>query len=353
MSSEVVIYGSSLGNRGGTGVYLARLLDGLVTLNADGILVVTGSGVYRPSDVPRGGYPGGFRKVLSEQFRIPALLRSVDPALVHLPAFGGRPPQDIPSVVTLHDLAFMENPEWFPQVRVKYYRKHFASAARRSIIVMVDSEFTGREAVRLLGIPPERIRRIYLSTPDFTASSKPFLDAFPGAGEDYLIYTGTVEPRKNVEPLLDAWRDLRMRLPGYSLVVAGRWGWGSGSLRKRLRNEPRVIWTGALSTGLIRSAVSGARLLVYPSLYEGFGLPPLEAASAGVSSVIGPAAALSEVYGEVAAAQCGPSPGSIRDAILTALESPPDSDALRKFASRYTSSAMAGNVLEIYGEALE
>jgi alpha-1,3-rhamnosyl/mannosyltransferase len=217
---------------------------------------------------------------------------------------------------------------------------------------MVDSEFTGREAVRLLNIDPALIRRVYLSTPDFQESPQHFHESFPAVGNDYLICVGTVEPRKNLESLLDAWRILREELSGYSLVVAGRWGWGHRSLRRRLRAEPDVIWTGMISGKLLRSAVCGARLLVYPSLYEGFGLPPLEAASAGVPSVLGPAEALIEIYGELAASYCGSSPGSITDAVLSALVSHPDPETLREFALQMSNGAMAGRILEVYAEVM-
>ena len=351
MNSDVLIYGSSLGNRGGTGVYLRRLLDGLSLLDTTGIRVVTGRGIFDIRDVPEDGYPGGIRKVLAENVRIPLLLASTRPGLVHFPAFGGRPPAGIPYVVTLHDLAFMDRPEWFPKLRSAFYRRHFASVSRGGSLVMVDSDFTGREAVRLLDLDPGLLRRVYLATPDFTESPRGFAKQFPSAGDDYLIFVGTVEPRKNVESLIDAWGELREELDGYNLVVAGRWGWGERSLRRRLRSEPGVIWTGMISGELLRSAVSGARLLVYPSLYEGFGLPPLEAASAGVPSVLGPAEALAEVYGELAAAYCGSSPRSIFDAVLEALEAHPDPDILRDFASRFSNRAMADRVFEVYGEA--
>jgi alpha-1,3-rhamnosyl/mannosyltransferase len=348
----VLVYGSSLANRGGTGVYLSRLIDGLARIGATWVRVATADGIFAPGDLPGDVRRGWLGKLLAEQISIPALLRSSDPDLVHLPAFGGRPPGGTPFTVTLHDLAFMEHPGWFPPVRAGYYAMHFPRVARRARTVMVDSDFTGSEAVRILGVQSERIRRVYLSTPDFTSPPDAFRNAFPGAGERYLLYTGTVEPRKNVESLLDAWGILRNSLQDHVLVLAGRWGWGMRSLRRRLEEEPRVLWTGSLDAGLLKSAVSGARLLVYPSLYEGFGLPPLEAASAGVPSVLGPADALREVYGGIAAAFCGASPGSIAEAVLKALGSAPDPGTLRSFAARFTDTSMAEAVTAVYRESI-
>jgi glycosyltransferase involved in cell wall biosynthesis len=352
LNSEVVIYGSSLGSPGGTGVYLQRLLEGMVSIGAEGVSVVTGSGVYRPGDIPPEPYRGGLSKVLAENARIPSRLRSHGVSLVHLPAFGGRPPANTPYVVTLHDLAFLERPDWFPPVRSLFYRKHFSRVARGARLVMVDSDFTGSEAVRLLGLRPGIVRRVYLSTPDFTSSPDLFRSRYPSAGRDYLLYAGTVEPRKNVRSLLAAWTLIRERLPGFSLVLAGRWGWGDASLRKAIPETPGVVWTGMIPQELLRSAVSGARLLVYPSLYEGFGLPPLEAASAGVPSVLGPAAALREVYGSCATF-CGESPDSIADAVIEAMGNTADPAELRTFAGGFSMESTARNVMDVYREALQ
>jgi len=337
---------------GGTGVYLRRLIDGMSQLPSPGVGVVTGNGLFDPKDVPPDGYLRGFHKVFRENILIPAMLAPLNPGLVHLPSFGGRAPNGVPFVVTLHDLAFLHRPDWFPRIRSIYYRRHFGKTARSADMVLVDSDFTGREAVRLLGLEPSRIRRIYLSTPDFTAPRQVFEKLFPSSGEPYLISVGTIEPRKNISALLDAWRILLPELDGYTLVIAGRWGWGDRSLRKRLLTEPGVRWAGSLPEEVLRSAVSGARLLVYPSLYEGFGLPPLEAASAGVPSVIGPAAALEEVYSGIAAASCGDSPESIAGAVHDALGSLPSSGELKEFASAFSNRKMATEVLAVYREVL-
>lgn len=337
---------------GGTGVYLRRLINGLSQLHSTGVGVVTADGLFDPKDVPADGYPRGIRKVFRENIGIPAALAALNPGLVHLPAFGGRAPNGIPFVVTLHDLAFLHRPDWFPRIRSLYYRTHFRKTARNADMVLVDSDFTGAEAVRLLGLEPSRIRRIYLSTPDFTAPPEVFGKLFPSDGKPYLISVGTIEPRKNISALLDAWRILLPKLEDYMLVIAGRWGWGERSLRKRLLTQPGVRWTGSLPEEVLRSAVSGARLLVYPSLYEGFGLPPLEAASAGVPSVIGPAAALEEVYSGMAAASCSDSPESIAEAVQKALGSSPCSGKLKEFASAFSNRKMAEEVISVYREVL-
>jgi len=345
-----VVYGAALGNSGGTGVYTFRLLRGLAELACDDVKVALPGSITTPAAALAFPATGGPRKALAELWGIPAMVRAAAPRLVHLPAFAGRVPRGVPSIVTVHDLAFLAGPSWFPRIKALYYRLHFPPAARRAELVIVDSDFSGREAVRLLGIDPGRIRRVYLSAPAASASGEAFRSSCAIEGE-YVLSVGTIEPRKNIDALLDAWQAVRKRRPGLTLAVAGRWGWGDRSLLRKLRASPGVVWTGPLGPGLLASAYAGARLLAYVSTYEGFGLPPLEAASFGVPSVIGPAASLSEIYGGVAASVSGPGPGSISEAILTALDRDSDAGALREFASGFSLPRMAGETLAVYREA--
>ncbi|MBD3277510.1 MAG: glycosyltransferase, partial [Candidatus Aegiribacteria sp.] len=166
----------------------------------------------------------------------------------------------------------------------------------------------------------------------------------------YIVYAGTVEPRKNLQTLLEAWESIRRRLGGLTLVIAGRWGWGPGELLKRLRSAEGVLFTEELSDAQLKSCISGAELLVYPSLYEGFGLPPLEAASAGTPSVISPAKALTEIYGDVATVARGFDAVSLGEAVLEGLQTESSPSELRDFASAFSIENMAKNVMQVYGE---
>jgi glycosyltransferase involved in cell wall biosynthesis len=347
-----IVYGAALGNSGGTGVYTARLLEGFRSIRTESVLVAVPGALLSPGEALAAKLPGGIPKVLAELFGIPAVVRRAHPSLVHLPAFSGTVPAGIRSVVTIHDLAFLANPSWFPALRSLYYRLHFPGTARRASAILVDSDFSAREAVRLLGIDPSRIRRIYLSAPAFEAPAGIFRSTFRVSGS-YVLSVGTIEPRKNIGRLLDAWDAVLRERPGLTLVVAGRWGWGDGSIRRRLRTAPGVLWTGPLPPDMLRSAYAGASLLAYPSLYEGFGLPPLEAASAGVPSLIGPAESLGEVYSSIAAAVCGQEADSISAALLDALETRIAPDDLRTFARAFSNERMAGETLAVYHETAE
>lgn len=348
---KAVVYGASLFNRGGTGVYVRRLLEGFVDLGTSRVSVALGGALLDPhAALGTGRRYGTLGKLIQENLRAPSLAASASADIVHLPAFGGRPPRGCPYVVTLHDLAFMDRPASFPAIRSLYYRSFFGRIAGRASLVMVDSDFTGKEAVRLLGLSYQRVRTVHLCTTDYRADPRLFRERY-GLDGEYLICVGTIEPRKNVDALLLAWKRGKGSMPVEHLVVAGRWGWGGKALRRRLRAEPGVVWTGELEESLLKSAVSGARLMVYPSLYEGFGLPPLEAASAGVPSVVGPAEALREVYGRIAFQTRSGDPDSISAAIAEALSSAVDPEELRAFASEHTVGRMSTEVLRVYGEA--
>jgi glycosyltransferase involved in cell wall biosynthesis len=332
---SVALQASAAGNRGGTGVYTKRLIEGFREAGIKGVRTI-GPSTASP-----------FRKLLSQHAAsLPGEDEGFD--LIHLPAFGGRVSGSLPYAVTVHDMAFMANPKWFTRIRSLYYRLHFPKVARGAAMIIADSDFTTAEISRYLGLESTRV---YLSAPVNRSSEHVFRNRFSIDGE-YILSAGTLEPRKNISGLLEAWTAVRALRPHLTLVVAGRWGWGDKSLMNSLRTTPGVCWTGPLATSMLESAFSGARLLVYPSLYEGFGLPPLEAAASGVPFVVGPAAALKEIYGGVAAGICDADPGSISCAILNALESRVDCDMLRDFAAGFTSAEMARNTWNCYLEAV-
>ena len=334
---RVALYGSASGNRGGTGVYTERLLRGFALAGITGVIPVGKAA------------SGTMARMIEEHLAIPASVRRGNYDLLHLPAFGGRPVGGVPYAVTVHDLAFMRDPGWFPPLRSLYYRLHFPRVARGASLILADSDFTAGEIGELLGLPS---RRVYLSAPDTPGDPFLFRERFGLRGR-FILFTGTVEPRKNLQGLLNGWPAIRRVHPDMELVVTGRWGWGPGKTRELLRETPGVRWTGSIPEEMLRSAMAAAELLVYPSLYEGFGLPPLEAAVSGTPSVLGPARVLREVYGQVAAGFCGASPESIASAVLESLDTGHDRGALMDFAGRFSMERMARETWSRYLEVME
>jgi alpha-1,3-rhamnosyl/mannosyltransferase len=182
---------------------------------------------------------------------------------------------------------------------VRRYRWILPQVLKRCAIVLTPSETVAEQVSSELAFPrerivvtPEGVRAGALRGTSATAHSRP-------DGRGYLLFTGTREPRKNLDRLLRAFaqvRDLDL-----ALVVAGPAGWGSGDLQARtveLGIAERVEFPGYLRDDDLAALLAGARAFVFPSLYEGFGLPPLEAMAAGIPVVAARAGALPEVLGD-------------------------------------------------------
>jgi glycosyltransferase involved in cell wall biosynthesis len=203
-------------------------------------------------------------------------------------------------IVTIHDLTFWFYPELCtPQVR--RYRWIVPKVLQRCAAVLVPSQTIRDQAAAELGFPGDRI----VVTPEgvrnaFTgASPDPVLAAGIGVRGDYLLFVGTQEPRKNLDRLISAFA--RLEDKKLQLVIAGPPGWGSVDLPgvvHKLGLDGRVIFSGYLPDAQIGSLMAGARAFVFATLYEGFGLPPLEAMAAGVPVVAARAGSLPEVLGD-------------------------------------------------------
>jgi alpha-1,3-rhamnosyl/mannosyltransferase len=213
---------------------------------------------------------------------------------------------DCPTIATLHDLSVLLYPEWHPADRVAYYEHHFRASLGDCAHFIAVSEFTRQEVIRLLNIPALRVTRIYNGVrPGLVPKQRPEVESVLrelGLPSHYLLYVGTIEPRKNVLLLLRAYcalpQALRSRWP---LLLIGNWGWNAASVAAYLHDEARhrgVIHLGYLRERHLAAVYSGARALVYPSWYEGFGLPPLEMMACGGAVLASTAGALVETVGK-------------------------------------------------------
>jgi glycosyltransferase involved in cell wall biosynthesis len=266
------------------------------------------------------------------------------------------PPADAPQLVTVHDLTFLHSPELCrPEVRVSY-GPLVEAAIRRGATIHVPSDFVGAEVRDAFGLGPERVRRIY-----YGVAPTGHGDAAVGrevAGSDrYLLALGTIEPRKNYPRMVRAFDLVAAHDPDVVLVIGGADGWGVAELDVTLAgltHQDRVRRLGYVGERLRSDLLAGARALVFPSLYEGFGHPPLEAMGAGLPVVTATTGALPEAVGDAALLV---DPLDV-DALADALERILGDDTLRaelvvrgrERVARYTWSECCGQFRALYGE---
>jgi glycosyltransferase involved in cell wall biosynthesis len=244
---------------------------------------------------------------------------------------------------TVHDLVPLRFPELVAAgTRRTHIPKH-RHAARTCDVIFANSRFTAAEVTELLRVPEERIRVAY---PSLDARYRPE-GARADFGGPYLLAVSTLEPRKNLTTLLDAFTLLRRRRPELTLAVAGAEGWGDRPDLAR----PGVRWLGYVPDERLPALYRGAEAFVYPSRFEGFGMPIVEAMACGTAVVASSHPSLDEASGEIAFRADPESAETFADEIERALsDAPPAQDGL-EHARRFTPRACAEAVLAGYAAA--
>ncbi|CNE15062.1 group 1 glycosyl transferase [Yersinia rohdei] len=255
-------------------------------------------------------------------------LHNYNDFIFHSPNFY-LPPKVDRAVATFHDLSIFTWPQCHPEDRVRYMRKELLLTLKRAKVLITDSDFTRTELAEYFDYPIEKIVTAPLaSSGDFYPRNYSTLQSLMTklgltAGQ-YTLFTGTIEPRKNITTLLDAYErlplDLRSRFP---LVICGFSGWNSESIHRRFElatQQGWLLYLGYLSAEELPLLFSGARTFLFPSLYEGFGLPVLEAMASGVPVVCSNAASLPEVLGDSGLMCDALDVDGLRSAIIQSLE---------------------------------
>ena len=297
--------------RTGVGYYTEHLLRHLAARAADDELVVISN---RPVDTTQPLPPRV--KVSSSSWRIPRMvwmqtfgprmLRREHVDVVHFT--NGMVPlaSPVPTVVTIHDMSLTLYPRYHPTRRVLLNRPLVDVAARRADAIITVSQSAKRDIVRLYGLAPDRVHVVHeAAAPSFRpvhdSTERERVRRRYGLADRFILYVGTIEPRKNLPNLIEGFARRRRAgdLP-HQLVCAGPYGWLSGDIEERIERlqvEDAVRFTGYVPFEDLPALYSLAEMFVFPSLYEGFGLPVIEAMACGTPVVTGHVAALSEIAG--------------------------------------------------------
>ena len=261
-----------------------------------------------------------------QQVGLPVLTRTLGIDILHSPSFimpmiRGR----ARNVLTIHDMTSFSNPEWHTPLRSsRPYRQAVEMSIRKADLVLVPSGYV-RQAVlgHVRDLPPDSVRVVpWGLSPEFRAceqqESQAVLErlALP---KRFVLFVGTVEPRKNLAGLLRAFELLtdRHEVPEH-LVIAGSAGWGMKEFMRRAgngRTDGRIHYLGYVPQKALPHLYAGARLFVYPSFEEGFGFPPLEAMACGTPTIASATSSLSENLGDAAILVPPDDPAAIAEAM--------------------------------------
>lgn len=274
------------------------------------------------------------RRLVWEQLALPRLARRVGADVIHSPHYTMPLVTRIPRVVTLHDATFFSHPELHGRLKGPFFRRWIRLSSQRATLCIAPSQATADEVARWAGATARPIVVSFHGvdterySPGSRAREAEMRRSLSIGEAPYVAFVGTVEPRKNVGPLLDAITRLAERRPELAprLLLAGGRGWDEPVIERLEAAAPGAAyrWLGYVDEQLLPSFVASSSLVAYPSVGEGFGLPILEALASGVPVVTTDRLAAPEVGGDVAV-YCEPDAASIEGALEALL----DDDARR------------------------
>lgn len=307
------------------------------------------------------------QRILWEQAALPGLVRQHRLDLLH-GAVNVTPLLSLcPTVVTIHDLSFMRYPQAFPAPQRMYLQSQVRRSARHARRVIAVSQATKEDVVALFGVPPERITVIYNGVDDmFSPATPEEIDAFRrqrGLPQRFVLHLGTLEPRKNLARLVEAFAQARQQLAAsddLKLVLAGGKGWGYDDIFaavERLGLQKQVLFPGYVPDADLPWFYRAATVFAYPSLLEGFGLPVVEAMACGTPVITSAVSSLPEVAGDAALLVDPLSADALADALVRVLHDSTLAGEMRRRgllqASRFSWQRTAAETTAVYRWALD
>jgi glycosyltransferase involved in cell wall biosynthesis len=290
---------------------------------------------------------------------LPTTLATQD--VVHGPSPASIPPTASHQklVVTVHDLAFFVVPQHFPRKWRTMYRLGLRAAVRRADAIITPSRNTAEDLLTRTNVDPDRVHVIPLAATHAETTDPEQVLSRLKVHPPYLLFVGTLEPRKNLVRLIRAYRRAAATGIPHSLVLAGNLGWRHQQLHRELalRGPGEVVLNGGVGDEELDALYRHASAFVYPAIYEGFGLPVLEAMTRGVPVVTSSTSSLPEVTGGAALEVDPESVREIASAIETLVTDTALSEKLaargRERAERFTWDETARQTLEVYEKVLQ
>jgi glycosyltransferase involved in cell wall biosynthesis len=291
---------TTLGQPTGFGFYVSSLVDALQKISQEDELVLIRPEAEKDFSTPQ--------RFVWDQFSYPARARRAKVDLLHQPCFSAPLFFSGPVVITIHDIISILFPENIPFASRMFYSKWMPLTYGKASEIITISQSTANDITRVLKIPPEKITVIH-SAVDEKFEKPTSADEVEKAKKkynlpkDYLLHIGTLEPRKNLGFLIEAFARVISdeKNENLNLVITGKKGWYFEGLFEKVRQlnlEKRVIFTGYIDELDKPAIYKGAKIFTFPSLYEGFGLPPLEAMASGVPIISSNTSSMPEVIGE-------------------------------------------------------
>ena len=303
---RVLINGLNANNRSGTGRYINELAKALLTnTNDHEFLFIWPDNLAAPTADCEAQLirkpTAALSQLYYDHIGIDRIARDVNATIVHYPTGIGPRFSKNPFILTVHDMCFFRHPQWFSRNRSLYYHYVMAAGIRAAAHILADSQATAKDIMELMNIPESRIDVVPLGVDEHfrpaSEEQKRALRETYHLPEQFFLFVGTLEPRKNLACLLQAWRRVREQAP--PMVITGRRGWGDSGVAGH-ETDRNLILLGHIPQEHLPALYSAATAFVWPSLMEGFGLPPLEAMACGAPVLTSNTSSLPEVAGDAA-----------------------------------------------------
>ena len=359
--------------RTGIGTYIVNLVSALLSVDCENRYLLFASD-ENASLFPQNG--GKVRKLTAsrsvnhtalrliwEHTILPMRLHQHKVDVFHGPTFVTPLFSPCPTVVTIADMTWFTHSEHHILAKRRYFQTLIPLVARKAHHIIAMTDNTKKDIVRILHLPEDKVTTVYCGV---DSSFHPVTDPLQLAevkrryhiDGDFILFVGIIEPRKNLVRLVDAFCDLKRQGVPHTLVLAGPHGWGYAEVAAHIRErqlDKHVHFTGPVAQEDLPVLFSAADLFVYPSLYEGFGLPPLEAMACGVPVVTSNVSALPEVVGDAGVLVDPLSVEDLRAAMWKVLSSNDLHQQLRARgfaqARRFTWENTARRTLQVYQNA--